>query len=267
MESQWTQESMMSRRKVFRKAERMTPHYHDLHELYYLLEGQTQYLIDEEVYRVEKGDFVFIPKGSIHGTDYAIGKISERMVVCFDDDYFDEQSSYLRQKLMAHRIIHIPKEYLPEIEALLFKMESEYHRQEEGREYLLQLYIKELLTLICRYHHEQKVNIRETDEIIHDVAEYIRQHYAESISLLELSRIFALSDAHLSRKFKAVMGLGINQFTTIVRVNKSMQLLENSQLAITEVARQCGYNDSNYFAAVFKKIKGVSPKKYRKQIM
>ena len=265
MESQWIQDGMVSRRRISQKSSKMIPHYHDIHELYYLLEGQTRYLIDEEIYTVEKGDFVFVPGGSIHGTDYAKGKDKERILIYFGNDLFDEYSSFLQEKMMPQRLIQITKEHLPEIEALLLKIESEYYRNGEGKDCLLRLYIKELLILINRYRCERKTNIRETDEIIYEIAEYIRQHYDANISLVELSRIFCISDAHLSRKFKTVMGIGINQFVTVVRINKSIQMLENSRLTITEVARQCGYDDSNYFAAVFKKIKGVTPQKYRKQ--
>lgn len=35
-----------------------------------------------------------------------------------------------------------------------------------------------------------------------------------------------------------------------------------NEISITEVSAECGFNDSNYFAAVFKKLKGVTPKKY-----
>lgn len=265
MESQWIHDGMVSRKRISKESKKMIPHYHDIHELYYLLEGQTRYLIDEEIYTVDKGDFVFVPGGSIHGTDYTKGKDKERILVYFGDDIFDEYSLFFREKMLSRRLIHITKEHLPEIEMLLLKIESEYYRNEEGKECLLRLYIRELLILINRYLDERKSNIREVDEIIYEIAEYIRQHYYANISLLELSRIFCISDAHLSRKFKAVMGIGINQFVTIVRINKSLQMLENSRLTITEVARQCGYNDSNYFAAVFKKIKGVTPQKYRKQ--
>ena len=264
MEFQRTEESMVSRSRAQRKTLKMTPHYHSVHELYYLLEGKTQYFIDDEIFSVEKGDFVFIPSGSIHGTDYEMGKDSERLLVCFGDSYFEGEAEQLREKLMPLRVINIPKEYLAELEELLIKIEEEYRGQEIGRDLLLELYVKELLTLICRYHQERKTHIQEADRIIYEIAEYIRMNFAENISLVSLSKIFAVSQSYLSRKFKAVTGMGLNQFVTMVRINKSAQLLQESQLTVMEIAHRCGYNDSNYFAAVFKSVKGVTPLSFRK---
>ena len=265
MEFQRTEERMLSRSKALKNAKKMTPHYHDVHELYYLQEGKTQYFIDDEIFSVEKGDFVFVPRGCIHGTDYGMGKNSERLLVCFGDEYFDGECALLREKLMPLRVISIQKEHLAEIEELLLKMEAEYQQQRMDGDLLLALYVKELLTLICRYSRERKMHVREFDKIIYEIAEYIRNHFGESIYLTSLSKIFAVSQSYLSRKFKAVTGMGLNQFITMVRINKATLLLKDSKLTVMEVAQQCGYNDSNYFAAVFKNIKGTTPLNYRKQ--
>jgi len=78
-----------------------------------------------------------------------------------------------------------------------------------------------------------------------------------------LSKIFAMSESHLSRKFKYITGIGINEFITHVRMTNAEKLLRDKTLSITEVAQQCGYNDSNYFSTVFKKFKGISPLKFK----
>ena len=77
--------------------------------------------------------------------------------------------------------------------------------------------------------------------------------------------MFAVSEGYLSRKFKQVTGMGLNQYITLVRISNGEKLLRESNLSVTEVAECCGYNDSNYFAAVFKRVKGVTPLRYRKQ--
>ena len=58
--------------------------------------------------------------------------------------------------------------------------------------------------------------------------------------------------------------MGINEYITNVRIHNAAQLLCEGKYTITEVAEKCGYNDSNYFASVFKKIKGTTPLKFSK---
>ena len=42
------------------------------------------------------------------------------------------------------------------------------------------------------------------------------------------------------------------------------KLLQENELPVTQIAEQCGFNDSNYFSTVFKRVKGMTPQKYRK---
>jgi AraC-like DNA-binding protein len=48
----------------------------------------------------------------------------------------------------------------------------------------------------------------------------------------------------------------------LTRISAAERLLRSTDYTVTEVAIKCGYNDSNYFASIFKQVKGISPKKY-----
>lgn len=100
--------------------------------------------------------------------------------------------------------------------------------------------------------------------MIEEITEYIKQQYRSELSLSDLGRKFGLSASCLSRKFKAVTGMGISEYITNVRIHNAEQLLSLEKYSVTQVAGLCGYSDSNYFAAVFKKIKGITPLKFSK---
>lgn len=265
MKDLFAEERMVSRNKVMHRRQITTPHYHDVYELYYMLDGSTNYVIDNKIYQVEKGNFVFIPKGMIHNTDNQNCKNNERLLVCFGEEIFEGKMQELREQLISLRVIQILETYRSVVEEVLFKIEAEYHQKEKGRELLLEVYIQELLLLICRYRCERKVEIKESDKIIYRVSNYIRKNFESEISLTGLSMEFAISTSFLSRKFRQVTGIGLNQYITLVRISKGEELLRKTKLSITEIAEQCGYNDSNYFTSVFKKIKGMTPIQYRKQ--
>ena len=76
-------------------------------------------------------------------------------------------------------------------------------------------------------------------------------------------RISGKSKAHLSRSFKKYYNETIMDFLTDLRLNYAANLIKNSNLSITNIVYECGYNNPGYFFSKFKEKYGVSPKKYR----
>lgn len=99
-------------------------------------------------------------------------------------------------------------------------------------------------------------------EIIKRVIEYISFHITTDINLKTISKYFNMNASYLSRKFKEETKMTISKYINYQRVELSKIYFENKEESITEVAHKVGYSDSSYFAKVFKKITGISPKEY-----
>lgn len=103
------------------------------------------------------------------------------------------------------------------------------------------------------------------NHIIHDIARYLENHYAEDISLQDMAARFFLSREYISRRFKQEFSVNISDFLASVRIEKAKLLLLNPQLRISQVAEMVGYQDEKYFSKVFKKQEGRTPNEYRKE--
>lgn len=255
---------LISYDKVINRRKTSQTHFHYQHELYYLISGETKYLVGDDIFHLRPGDFIFVPKEVIHKTDSESCLQNERILISFDDELFDATTRALLDEVSRVRLIHIPEEYIPQAETLMRKIQIEFEQEAPYRDTLSKLYILELLTLLCRYRCDRAPHVTESEKLIGAVAEYIRGHYQSELTLSELGRLFALSESCLSRKFKATTGMGINEYITNVRIHNAAQLLSTGVYSVTEVAEKCGYSDSNYFALVFKKIKGTTPLKFSK---
>ena len=240
-------------------------HTHTEYEVYYMKNGETSYLIDNEIFNVKKGDFVFIQKGIPHMTDYRKNSDHERILINFSSSIIDEFFSEIIEELANTKLVHISETHIPTLEQLLFKIESEFKKEQRAKNTELNICIMELLTLMYRYKCERKMTVNESDKICYDILEYINNNYYTDIGLGNISKIFAISEAYLSRKFKSVLGIGINQYITYIRINNAKKLLLETDLSITEIAEKSGFDGSNYFAAVFKKSEGIPPSVYRKR--
>ncbi len=98
-----------------------------------------------------------------------------------------------------------------------------------------------------------------------EMISYIQENYANEISLKEFGAQFHLSEKYVSRYFKEHFHITLSQYVNHLRLEHARQLLQETQLPVTEVALQSGYPNVSYFIRSFKKMYGVSPLKYRKK--
>lgn len=103
-------------------------------------------------------------------------------------------------------------------------------------------------------------------ELSSRVKKYINQHYMENITLDSLSNVFYCSRSTLTTNFKNSFQISITQYLTGVRLEHAMKLLDNKDLSIKNISIACGYTDQNYFAKVFHKATGLTPRDYRLSI-
>ncbi|MDP4098542.1 response regulator [Paenibacillus sp. P96] len=102
------------------------------------------------------------------------------------------------------------------------------------------------------------------NHIIRDIAAYLDAHYADEITLQDISGRFYLSREYISRKFKQEFGVNLSEYLCRLRINQAKLLLLNPRLRLQQVAELVGYQDEKYFGKVFKKLEGITPGEYRK---
>ena len=102
---------------------------------------------------------------------------------------------------------------------------------------------------------------------LHLCMQYIEVHYFEKITLNQLAEMVYLSPSYLSRVFAQETGTAFNDYLNSVRINKAKSLLKHNDLRIADVANAVGFDDQSYFTKVFCRITGMTPMKYRRQIV
>lgn len=102
------------------------------------------------------------------------------------------------------------------------------------------------------------------DETVSKCIDIFSQHYSQRISLDSLSKKLSITKQGLIQKFKKQTGVTPMVYLSGIRLDRSKQLLKNTDLPITEIARQCGFENVYYFSSHFKKQTGISPTDYRK---
>ena len=105
----------------------------------------------------------------------------------------------------------------------------------------------------------------DTNPIIKKVCDYVEENLAEDISLEMAADFAGVSSFYLSKLFKEEKGETYINYVSDKRLEKSCQLLAQTDLSIKEITATIGYNDQNYYSRIFKTKYGLSPKEYRKE--
>lgn len=109
-------------------------------------------------------------------------------------------------------------------------------------------------------------NLNHPDESILQIQLWMQDNLAENIGIHEIAEQFGMSERNFNRRFKAATNSTPSHYLRNIRINLAQDLLQYSNLNITEIAERAGFNDLSYFAKIFKLRRSVSPREYRKTV-
>ena len=105
----------------------------------------------------------------------------------------------------------------------------------------------------------------ETPSVISQVADYMRVHFADpELSISAIAEAFEMPTARLSLAFKDEMHMSPLEYLTLLRVERSKELLAATEMSIKEIAAEVGYYDASSFIRRFKQMTGATPLQYRR---
>lgn len=124
-----------------------------------------------------------------------------------------------------------------------------------------------LQSILFRFGEREKEKPKvDSPEFFGNIEKYLKEHLSEPLSLQELSELFAISQAYMSKLFRKYTGQTYNQYLTGIRMERAKQLMkENSELFVKDIAEMVGYRDQFYFSRIFHSYTGKCPADYLNQ--
>ncbi len=113
---------------------------------------------------------------------------------------------------------------------------------------------------------KQKNHAVHYDSVADNIIQFIKEHYAENLSLDILAEKFHFSPTYISRLIRRSQGVNFTEIVTNTRLSEAKKLLANPTLKVEDIRRKVGYNDTSYFIQSFKQKYEMTPNEYRNMI-
>jgi AraC-like DNA-binding protein len=265
-------------------------HSHDFVELVYIAEGEAQHSFEGELYDISAGDVYIINPGEVHTYIIQPGGKLEIINCLFMPSFIDEAllkelgisesmdyfyvHPFLDNKERFHLGLNLRGQDASEVLSLLNRMADEYKGLRKGYSTLIRLQLIQLLIQLSRIYEEQQhykepaiFRNQERKILVQRICGYLERHFHQKLSLAILSDLFNISARHLNRVFKDETGKTVIEALHDIRIERAKHLLLESDEKVISIAMEVGYDDPAFFTRLFSRKVGVSPGKFRGEIV
>jgi AraC-like DNA-binding protein len=257
------------------KKVKIESHYHDFCKVVLFVSGTVTYYIEGTAYRLQPGDILLINCETIHKPVIDFTAPYKRMIVWVKPSFLKKHSDARNNLLTCFEVarqcncnlLRMAPKTRGIIQSLVSQINDTYQNQNFGNEILRNSLLLQFIIYLNRMALEMKSGIIpasidiEHDETVNEILKYIDSNIADDLSIERLASVFFLSKYYLMRKFKRHTGYSIHQYVLQKRLIAANRLLRAGHSVIT-ACMESGFNDYANFTRTFKKMYGLSPKKY-----
>jgi AraC-like DNA-binding protein len=251
-------------------------HWQKQFEVYYVLEGKMDIILNGKNYTLDKDDILFVQPELMHGYFYQ-SKYTHSIIFLFGTDFFKELLIDLNDKMNLKSIFNRKTIFRAKSEGELHtrmvkyikSISDEFLNKNAGYRLAIQKSLYEIALLFLRdlppveSQAEQAIESLHT-KILERVLSFVHENYSDySITLEKAAEVAILSKFYFSRFFREKTGLTFHTYLSRIRVNKAIELLTETEISITDIAYQAGFESLKTFNRLIKKYTSVTPSQLR----
>ncbi len=247
-------------------------HWHNDLEFSYITKGNMKYSVNGEIVELNEGDMIFVNSAQLHYGFWEKKEECEFLCVLFGLELLSAVPDSVISKLIgngspSYIIFRISDIEDKTVIDRLTKLNTICEQQKDGYELsAVTLCYETACSLLERCTgtvKELPENSRRLSEL-HAMIGFIQGHYTEKLSLEDIYASGQVCRSKCFELFKEFIGKTPVDYLNEYRISKSIDLLKSSDMNVTEIAVRCGFGNSSYFAEVFRKYIGCSPKEFQK---
>ncbi len=253
------------------------------HILLYVLSGKALITVENENYSLSQGNVLFIKPGCF----YSFVSQDKFEFIGIHFDFGDENSiqkgfyiapetkeKFNSKKICENEIITgedcFNNVYFADgfnnLEESFKQIAREFNKAEKYFDFRISCILTSILIEISRQAQANENSYENIDDTGRAVLDYIHKNYVKNISIESLSKQFKFHSTYLNILVKKMTGYPIHKYIMVRRISKAIELLQYSDMRISEVAEKVGFPDASHFSKTFKQLMGKGPREFRKNV-
>jgi AraC-like DNA-binding protein len=253
--------------------EQITLHQSPTWELSYVVTGSGTRIVGDTTEFFKAGEVVLLPPNMPHGWYFdefdhdKEGKI-ENITIIFPVSFlekvntdFPEISKYVKEILPKKQAIKFEGNTKNSIQKVMYDMisENEWERLLSLLKILALIGSSDETSVVGTFEKQSKSSVK-----MQNVARFLVNNFQRKITLDEIARYIGMNRSSFCSFYKKMKGKTFFSDLNEYRINSSCVMLKETSMSIADICFAVGFEDVPHFNRTFKKIKGISPKEFRK---
>lgn len=249
------------------------PHKHNFYEILWITKGKSNQNIDFKPFSISEDTLFFISPGQLHL--FEEWENIEGFIILFTEQFFLQifqnknilfELSYL-DNLYENPFLQLKnedKKSLEPIVELLYQESKNSEQNAETIQALLLVLLRRIQKIVAAKNNQN--NSKHQIVIFKQFKNLVELNFAKNLSVSEYASQLNISTHQLNAFVKTTCGKTTTEIIKERIILEAQQLLHFSELTVSQIADQLGFEDSSYFARYFKKQLGLSPQDFRKKV-
>lgn len=243
-------------------------HTHDFYELVIVLRGNGLHIVNDVPYYITCGDLFYINANDRHGYESVDSLELNNILYCRDRlNLLSDWPSLLPgdESHQDQRYWRLSVQGMSEIRPVIDTLTKECMKSDRLSVQLSESLFLQLSLLLKRYRHPPNSYQLADGQLLDLLMLALHSGISKSFRMEDFCQQHSLSPRSIQALFKQYTGVSVSHYLRQLRLCKAMAMLRQKTSHISEISSECGFEDSNYFSAVFSRATGVSPSEYRQR--
>ncbi|BDI29058.1 HTH-type transcriptional activator RhaR [Capsulimonas corticalis] len=264
-----------------------TNHHEDFYSLYFVRQGSGRHMVNDVVYSVSRGDVYIMSPGAVHAYRQAEQLVLDALYFTLDIftplemDWLRATAGFLpllvgsesrgSDDASGGRLLHLNPAQHTRMTQLVDTLHGEWLRGDYGNALMTRALFLELLVRLARFCDENAAadygssvaHTPKSEETLAAALRFMDERFAEPLRIEQIAASVFLSADRFTEVFSAAMGRSPSDYLRYIRIEHAKLLLATTDLPITRIAADSGFDQASYFTHVFRKAVDQTPREYR----